>query len=58
MRFWEQGGDGARLVPITEMQVKASIARPGINEVISAGTAYRVTGAAWTAKRGDRAKWK
>ena len=28
---------GARLVPITEMQVKAAIARPGINEVIAAG---------------------
>jgi DMSO/TMAO reductase YedYZ molybdopterin-dependent catalytic subunit len=47
--FWEKGGNGATLVPITEMQVKAAIARPGINEVIAAGTKYRVAGAAWTA---------
>ena len=47
--FWAKDGDGVSLVPITEMQVKASIARPGINEVIAAGTSYRVTGAAWTA---------
>lgn len=47
--FWKKGNDGATLVPITEMQVKAAIARPGINEVIAAGTKYRVTGAAWTA---------
>jgi Mo-co oxidoreductase dimerisation domain len=32
------------------MQVKAAIARPGINEVIAAGTTYRVEGAAWTAR--------
>jgi len=47
--FWKKDGAGATLVPITEMQVKAAIARPGINEVIAAGTKYRVTGAAWTA---------
>jgi DMSO/TMAO reductase YedYZ molybdopterin-dependent catalytic subunit len=46
--FWEKGNDGATLVPITEMQVKSAIARPGINEVIAAGTTYRVAGAAWT----------
>ena len=47
--FWEKGETGAALVPITEMQVKAAIARPGINESIAAGTTYRVAGAAWTA---------
>lgn len=47
--FWEKGSNGPTLVPITEMQVKSSIARPGINEVIAAGTNYRVKGAAWTA---------
>src|SRR5437773_7413667 len=47
--FWEKGITGVALVPITEMQVKAAIARPGINEVIAAGTTYRVAGAAWTA---------
>lgn len=48
--FWEKGGNGPTLVPITEMQVKAAIARPGSNEVIAAGTKYRVAGAAWTAE--------
>ena len=47
--FWKKDGVGATLVPITEMQVKSAIARPGINEVIPAGTPYRVAGAAWTA---------
>ncbi len=47
--FWERDDAGVALVPITQMQVKAAIARPGINEVIKAGTTYRVAGAAWTA---------
>lgn len=47
--YWQRGDAGVALVPITEMQVKASIARPGINEVIGAATIYRVAGAAWTA---------
>ncbi|MDQ3199010.1 MAG: sulfite oxidase [Verrucomicrobiota bacterium] len=47
--FWQRDHAGARLVPITQMQVKASIARPGINEVIPVGTEYKVQGAAWTA---------
>ncbi len=46
--FWKRDEAGVALVPITEMQVKASIARPGINEVIAAGSDYKVTGAAWT----------
>jgi DMSO/TMAO reductase YedYZ molybdopterin-dependent catalytic subunit len=46
--FWKRDAAGPRLVPITQMQVKASIARPGMNEVISAGTTYKVQGAAWT----------
>ncbi|MGH7937574.1 MAG: molybdopterin-dependent oxidoreductase, partial [Bryobacteraceae bacterium] len=48
--FWKKDAFGVELVPITQMQVKASIARPGINEVIAAGTTCRVTGAAWTAE--------
>lgn len=36
------------LVPITEMQVKAEIARPMLHEAVSAGAPYRVFGAAWT----------
>jgi DMSO/TMAO reductase YedYZ molybdopterin-dependent catalytic subunit len=47
--FWERDDAGVRLVPITHMQVKAAIARPGSNEVIAAGNHYTVAGAAWTA---------
>ncbi len=36
------------LVPVTELQVKALIARPALDEVIPAGQPYRVHGAAWT----------
>ncbi len=46
--FWKRDAAGVALVPITKMQVKASIARPGMNEVIAAGTKYKVVGAAWT----------
>jgi hypothetical protein len=35
------------LVPLTEMEVKAQIARPAYHEVIQAKGAYRVHGAAW-----------
>lgn len=35
------------LTPIQEIQVKASIARPTLREVVPAGTTYRVFGAAW-----------
>lgn len=46
--FWQRDSAGVALVPITRMQVKAVIARPGINEVVPAGTPYEVAGAAWT----------
>lgn len=46
--YWEPGDGGARLVPITEMQVKAAIARPTQGEVVAAGGRYRVHGAAWS----------
>jgi DMSO/TMAO reductase YedYZ molybdopterin-dependent catalytic subunit len=45
---WQRDDAGPALVPITEMQVKAEIARPENNEVIPAGRSYRVTGSAWT----------
>jgi DMSO/TMAO reductase YedYZ molybdopterin-dependent catalytic subunit len=35
------------LVPVTENQVKAQIARPARHEVVSKGRDYRVRGAAW-----------
>jgi DMSO/TMAO reductase YedYZ molybdopterin-dependent catalytic subunit len=37
-----------KVVAITELQVKAQIARPAAGEAIKAGTEYRVHGAAWT----------
>jgi DMSO/TMAO reductase YedYZ molybdopterin-dependent catalytic subunit len=46
--FWQRDEEGVRLVPVTEMQVKAAIARPGINEIVTPGTNYKVMGAAWT----------
>jgi DMSO/TMAO reductase YedYZ molybdopterin-dependent catalytic subunit len=45
---WERSEAGPALVPITEMLVKAEIARPQINEVIPAGSNYLVTGSAWS----------
>jgi DMSO/TMAO reductase YedYZ molybdopterin-dependent catalytic subunit len=45
---WERGPNGPVLVPITEMQVKAQIARPGIGDSVRAGEMYHVWGAAWT----------
>ena len=48
--------DGLPVVtPITEMQVKAQIARPREGEVVPVKTAYRVHGAAWTGE-GDIAR--
>ncbi|HLJ57117.1 MAG TPA: sulfite oxidase [Chthonomonadaceae bacterium] len=35
-------------VPITELQIKASIARPVMHETVPAGRPYRITGAAWS----------
>jgi DMSO/TMAO reductase YedYZ molybdopterin-dependent catalytic subunit len=46
---WQRDEAGPALVPITEMQVKAEIARPAINEVIPVGSNYLVRGAAWSA---------
>lgn len=46
--YFERRNGLASMVPITEMQVKAEIARPMRDEVVTAGAAYRVFGAAWT----------
>ena len=40
-------GPNPEVVPVTEMQPKAAIARPGPNEVVAAGKPYPVFGAAW-----------
>jgi DMSO/TMAO reductase YedYZ molybdopterin-dependent catalytic subunit len=44
---WDRHDGVPNLVPVTEIEVKASIARPTAGEVLSAGKDYRVHGAAW-----------
>lgn len=46
--YWQRSAGGPSLVPITEMQVKAQIARPGPAESIPAGKPYLIRGAAWS----------
>jgi DMSO/TMAO reductase YedYZ molybdopterin-dependent catalytic subunit len=46
--FWKRRGDIARLVPLSEMQIKAEIARPAEGEIISVNSKVRIHGAAWT----------
>jgi DMSO/TMAO reductase YedYZ molybdopterin-dependent catalytic subunit len=46
--YWESGPSAPTLVPITEMQVKAQIARPGFGDPVRAGQIYQVRGVAWT----------
>jgi DMSO/TMAO reductase YedYZ molybdopterin-dependent catalytic subunit len=46
--FWKRDGAGPTLVPLTEMQPKAEIARPQVNDVIRAGSNYLIKGAAWS----------
>ena len=45
--IWEHRHGMPSLVPVTEIQVKAEIARPAPFEVVPAGEPYRVFGAAW-----------
>lgn len=46
--YWDRSGPSPERRPMTEMTVKASIARPLAREVVRAGQAYRVAGTAWT----------
>lgn len=47
--FWEQRDElPIQLLPVTEVEVKAEIARPALHEIIPADTIYRIYGAAWT----------
>src|SRR5882724_225618 len=46
--YWARRGDTAELVPLTEMQVKAEIARPVVGDNVPANSNVRVHGAAWT----------
>jgi DMSO/TMAO reductase YedYZ molybdopterin-dependent catalytic subunit len=45
--YWQKVSGLPTRVPITEMLVKASIARPTFREILPAGSMYRVSGAAW-----------
>ena len=44
---WERRNDIPTLLPVTEIQVKSEIVRPGVDEVIAANTSYKVRGLAW-----------
>jgi DMSO/TMAO reductase YedYZ molybdopterin-dependent catalytic subunit len=46
--YWKRRGDIADLAPLTEMQVKAEIAKPAQGEIVPANSNVRVHGAAWT----------
>lgn len=46
--YWQRETGEPSLVPITEMLVKAQIARPGPAERVPVGQAYCVRGAAWS----------
>lgn len=46
--YWQRQQGEPSLVPITELHVKAQIARPGPSEVVSRGQSYLVRGAAWS----------
>ena len=48
--YWTRRDGLPTLLPLAEMQVKAQIARPQLNETVPAGKAYRVHGAAWAAE--------
>jgi len=45
--YWRRVHGQPTLTPITEMLVKAEIARPALLEAVPAGQPYRVHGAAW-----------
>ncbi len=46
--FWIRRGNDAQLIPLSELQIKAEIARPKSTEVVQANSNFRVHGAAWT----------
>src|SRR6266542_6395074 len=46
--YWNRRGDIVELTPLSEMQVKAEIAKPAQGETVPANYSVRVHGAAWT----------
>jgi DMSO/TMAO reductase YedYZ molybdopterin-dependent catalytic subunit len=45
--IWERRNELPDLVPVTELQIKAQIARPMLHEVVPTASKYRIFGAAW-----------
>jgi len=46
--YWKRRDQIAELTPLTEMQVKAQIAKPTQGDIVPANCSVRVHGAAWT----------
>jgi DMSO/TMAO reductase YedYZ molybdopterin-dependent catalytic subunit len=46
--FWKRTGNEAQLTPLSELQIKAEIARPKVGDTVPANSKVRVHGAAWT----------
>ncbi|PYK26286.1 MAG: sulfite oxidase [Verrucomicrobia bacterium] len=46
--YWNRRAEVAELTPLTEMQIKAEIAKPAEGETVPANSSVRVHGAAWT----------
>jgi len=46
--YWKRRGDVGELTPLSEMQIKAEIARPAQGEAVPVNSNVRVHGAAWT----------
>jgi DMSO/TMAO reductase YedYZ molybdopterin-dependent catalytic subunit len=46
--YWKRLAEVAELTPLTEMQLKAQIAKPARGETVPANSSVRVHGAAWT----------
>src|SRR6267143_141330 len=44
--YWQRREDGVELIPLSEMQIKAEIARPAEGETVPSNTSVRVSGAA------------
>lgn len=49
--YWQELYGKPTLVPVSEMQIKAEIARPALHEVVAAGSIYPITGAAWAGEQ-------
>jgi len=45
--YWKRPGDVAELSPLTELQIKAEIAKPAQSDKVPANSTVRIHGAAW-----------